>query len=480
MSIAARFRPGQDLMRAFKRVHFIGIGGAGMSGIAEVMHNLGYQVSGSDQASTQVTRRLAELGIRIDQGHQAEHVVEVDVVVVSSAIRADNAELVAARARHMPVVPRAEMLGELMRFRRGIAVAGTHGKTTTTSLIASVLAEAGLDPTFVIGGLLTSAGTHARLGAGEYLVAEADESDGSFLLLHPVMAVVTNIDADHLENFGGSFERLKRAFDDFIHRMPFYGLAVLCADDAEVRALAARSPRAVRTYGFADDADVRASQVRQDGAQMHFLLHLPDEAPLPVRLRLPGRHNVQNACAAAAIALEIGIEPGVIVSGLGNFGGVGRRFTMHPDLPLDAGSVMFVDDYGHHPRELRAVIEAARGGWPLKRLVLVFQPHRYTRTRDLFDDFAEVLSLADAVVLTEVYAAGETAIAGADGRALARAVRSRGRVDPVFVAHPRELIKVLPDLLRDGDLLLLQGAGDIGAVAQELETRAHLRAGAAA
>ena len=480
MSIAARFRPGQDLMRAFKRVHFIGIGGAGMSGIAEVMHNLGYQVSGSDLAVTQVTRRLAELDIRIDQGHQAAHVAEVDVVVVSSAIRSDNPELIAARARRLPVVPRAEMLGELMRFRRGIAVAGTHGKTTTTSLIASVLGEAGLDPTFVIGGLLTQAGTHARLGAGEYLVAEADESDGSFLLLHPVMAVVTNIDADHLENFGGSFDRLKQAFDDFIHRMPFYGLAVLCADDAEVRALAARSPRAVRTYGFADDADVRASQVRQDGAQMHFLLHFPDETPLPVCLRLPGRHNVQNACAAAAIALEIGIEAATIVKGLANFGGVGRRFQMHPDLPLSQGSVMFVDDYGHHPRELRAVIEAARGGWPQRRLVLAFQPHRYTRTRDLFDDFAEVLSLADAVLLTEVYAAGEQPIAGADGRALARAVRSRGRVDPVFVAHPRELIQVLPDLLRDGDLLLLQGAGDIGAVAQELEARAHLRAGVTA
>ncbi len=477
MSIAARFRPGQDLMRAFKRVHFIGIGGAGMSGIAEVMHNLGYQVSGSDQARTAVTERLAARGVRIEQGHLAEHVAEVDVVVVSSAIRQENPELVAARQRRLPVVPRAEMLGELMRFRRGIAVAGTHGKTTTTSLIASVLAQAGLDPTFVIGGLLTSAGTHARLGAGEYLVAEADESDGSFLLLHPVMAVVTNIDADHLENFGGSFDRLKQAFDSFIHRMPFYGLAVLCADDAEVRALAARSPRAVRTYGFAEDADVRATQIRQDGAQMHFTLHLPDEEPLPVSLSLPGRHNVQNACAAAAIALEIGIDAHTIVEGLAHFGGVGRRFQIHQDLALNQGSVMFVDDYGHHPRELRAVIEAARGGWPNRRLVLAFQPHRFTRTRDLFDDFAEVLSLADSVVLTEVYAAGEQPIAGADGRALARAVRARGRVDPVFVAHPRELVRVLPDLLRDGDLLLLQGAGDIGAVAQELESRTHLRTG---
>ncbi len=468
-----------DFASAFRRIHFVGIGGAGMSGIAEVLCTLGYTVTGSDLHPSRTTARLIEAGATVSYGHKAENVGDADVVVMSSAIHTGNPEIDAARARRIPIVPRAEMLAELMRFRRGIAIAGTHGKTTTTSLTASVLSEGGLDPTFVIGGQLLSAGANARLGSGDWLVAEADESDGSFLLLQPVMAVVTNIDADHLENFGGSFARLKQAFDDFLHRMPFYGLAVLCADDAETRALAARSPRAVRTYGFAADADVRASEVRQEGNQMHFLLHLPDEAPVAATLNLPGRHNVQNACAAAAIALEIGVDPATIVEGLARFGGVGRRFSIHQDLPLNAGSVMFVDDYGHHPRELRAVIEAARGGWPQRRLVLAFQPHRYTRTRDLLDDFAVVLSLADVVVLSEVYSAGEAPIAGADGRALARAVRSRGRVDPVFVQHPRELAKVLPDLLRDGDLLLLQGAGDIGAVAQELEQRGHLRGGAA-
>jgi UDP-N-acetylmuramate--alanine ligase len=363
------------------------------------------------------------------------------------------------------------MLGELMRFKRGIAVAGTHGKTTTTSLVASVLGEGGLDPTFVIGGRLNSAGTHARLGSGEYLVAEADESDGSFLMLQPVIGVITNIDADHLENFGGDFDRLRAAFESFLHRLPFYGLAVLCIDDPEVKRLADLSARAVRTYGLDPAADVHATAIRQQGASMHFELHLPDSPAVTVELRLPGRHNVQNACAAAAIAYELGLSPAQIAQGLNRFNGVGRRFHIHPALALRQGEAMFVDDYGHHPRELKAVIAAARGGWPDKRLVMAFQPHRYTRTRDLLDDFAEVLSEVDALVLTEVYAAGEAPIPGADARALARAVRSRGRVDPVLIRHPRELREVLPALLHDGDLLLLQGAGDIGAAAQDLDAR---------
>ncbi|HST28163.1 MAG TPA: UDP-N-acetylmuramate--L-alanine ligase, partial [Rudaea sp.] len=449
----------------FRRVHFVGIGGAGMSGIAEVLHNLGYAVSGSDRGESAATRRLASLGIQIHKDHAAANVADADVLVVSSAIAADNPELVAAHARRVPVVPRAEMLGELMRFRRGIAVAGTHGKTTTTSLVASVLAEAGLDPTFVIGGQLIAAGANARLGSGEFLVAEADESDGSFLLLNPVVAIVTNIDADHLENYGGDFERVKKAFADFLHRLPFYGVAVLCVDDANVAELAHDTARRTLTYAIDAAADIRASGVRQDGARMQFDLHLPGAAALPVTLNAPGLHNVRNALAAAAVGWQLGVAAESIARAFANFQGVGRRFQARGEIAIDAGTVLLVDDYGHHPRELAAVFAAARGGWPQRRLVVAFQPHRYTRTRDLLDDFAAVLAEADVLVLTDVYPAGEAPIAGADGRALARAVRARGKADPVFVDHPRELKNVLPALLRDGDLLLVMGAGDIGVAA---------------
>jgi UDP-N-acetylmuramate--alanine ligase len=472
-----RLSPQDDFMTSFNRVHFIGVGGVGMSGIAEVLSNLGYAVSGSDRASTPTTARLQQLGVTIHIGHTAANVADADVVVTSSAIGQDNPELIAARAARTPVVPRAEMLGELMRFRRGIAIAGTHGKTTTTSLVASVLAEANYDPTFVIGGQLNAAGANARLGTGQYLVAEADESDGSFLMLSPVMAVVTNIDADHLENYGGDFENVKKAFGDFLHRLPFYGLAVLCIDDEEVAELAQHTTRRVLTYGIENaEADVRATGVTQRGFEMHFDLHLPGRAEaVPVMLNLPGEHNVLNALAAAAVGWQLGVEADAIARALAHFQGVGRRFHRRGELALDAGNVLLVDDYGHHPRELAAVFAAARGGWPDRRLVIAFQPHRYSRTRDLLDDFANVLTEADVLVLTEVYPAGEAPIAGADGRALARAVRARGKVDPVLVDHPRDLATTLPALLRDGDLLVLLGAGDIGTVALELAQAGSLR-----
>ncbi|MEW5834594.1 MAG: UDP-N-acetylmuramate--L-alanine ligase [Pseudomonadota bacterium] len=466
----------EDLMSIFRRVHFIGIGGVGMSGIAEVLHNLGYAVSGSDKSNSATAQRLAGLGIDVRIGHEAAHVGDADVVVTSSAIRADNPELVAAREARIPVIPRAEMLGELMRFRRGIAIAGTHGKTTTTSLVASVLAEANYDPTFVIGGQLNAAGANARLGTGQYLVAEADESDGSFLLLSPVVAAITNIDADHLENYHGDFAEVKKAFATFLHRLPFYGLAVLCLDDPEVAELARDTSRRIMTYGIERaDADVRAANVSQRGFTMHFDLILPGRAPLPVQLNLPGRHNVLNALAAAAIGWQLGVEAEAIGRALAGFQGVGRRFHARGELQLDRGTALLIDDYGHHPRELAAVFAAARGGWPDRRLVVAFQPHRYSRTRDLLDDFANVLADADVLVLTEVYPAGEAPIAGADGRALARAVRARGKVDPVLVEHPREFKETLPTLLRDGDLLLLLGAGDIGAAALELAQSGSLR-----
>jgi UDP-N-acetylmuramate--alanine ligase len=472
-----RLRAHDDFMTSFRRVHFIGVGGVGMSGIAEVLSNLGYSVSGSDRALSATTERLAGLGVEVRIGHEASHVEGADVVVTSSAIRQDNPELVAARAARIPVVPRAEMLGELMRFRRGIAIAGTHGKTTTTSLVASVLAEADYDPTFVIGGQLNAAGANARLGTGQYLVAEADESDGSFLMLSPVMAVVTNIDADHLENYQGDFALVKKAFSDFLHRLPFYGMAVLCIDDEETAKLAQDTSRRVMTYGVDNaDADVTATHVRQIGFEMHFDLHLPGmDGTLPVTLNLPGRHNVQNALAAAAVGWQLGVEAQAIAHALAGFEGVGRRFHRRGEIALDQGSALLVDDYGHHPRELAAVFAAARGGWADRRLVVAFQPHRYSRTRDLLDDFANVLAEVDVLVLTEVYPAGESPIAGADGKALARAIRARGKTDPVLVDHPRDLRDTLSTLARDGDLIMLLGAGDIGAAAIDLAGVGHLR-----
>ena len=467
--LAARDLTKERIARSFSRVHFVGIGGAGMSGIAEVLCTLGYQVSGSDTADNAVTQRLVRQGATVHRGHAAANVLGTDCVVVSSAIRPDNPELMEARSQRIPVVPRAEMLAELMRFRRGIAVAGTHGKTTTTSLTASVLGEGGLDPTFVIGGQLLAAGANARLGSGDWLVAEADESDGSFLRLNPLIAVVTNIDADHLENYGGDFARVQAAFSEFLHRLPFYGLAVLCIDDPEVARLAENTPRHVMTYGFSDGADVRAEDVVQDGASMRYTLCLPDASRTPVTLALPGRHNVLNSLAAASIGWQLGVEPAAIATALQKFEGIGRRFNLLAQLRTPQGAtVQLVDDYGHHPRELAAVIEAARGGWPDHRLVVAFQPHRYTRTRDQFDDFAAVLSDVDALVLTEVYPAGESPIAGADAKALARAIRARGRIDPVVVNAAPELAQVLPDVLQDGDLLLMMGAGDIGHAAQQL------------
>lgn len=459
----------EDFAKMFSRVHFVGIGGTGMSGIAEVLCTLGYKVSGSDTADSATTRRLAGLGATVHRGHAAANVLGSDCVVVSSAIRPDNPELMEARAQRIPVVPRAEMLAELMRFRRSIAVAGTHGKTTTTSLTASVLAEGGLDPTFVVGGQLLAAGANARLGSGDWLVAEADESDGSFLRLNPLVAIVTNIDADHLENYGGDFARVQAAFHEFLHRLPFYGLAVLCIDDAEVARLAIDTPRHVMTYGLSEDADVRAEDIAQDGAAMTFTLCLPENTRIRARLALPGNHNVLNALAAAAVGWQLGVAPEAIVVALGAFEGIGRRFNLLGELVTPTGArVQLVDDYGHHPKELAAVFAAARGGWRDRRLVVAFQPHRYSRTRDLFDDFAGVLSDVDALVLTEVYPAGEAPIAGADAKALARAIRARGRIDPVVVSAAADLADVLPDILEDGDLLLMMGAGDIGAAVQQL------------
>jgi len=466
--MAAQQQPSRqpDNMRRIRCAHFVGIGGAGMGGIAEVLLNLGYQVSGSDLRENAVTRRLVVLGARVLIGHDASHVDGCDVVVVSSAVDEQNPEVKAARERRIPVVPRAEMLAEIMRFRYGIAVAGTHGKTTTTSLVASLLAEAGLDPTFVIGGLLNSANSHARLGSGRYLVAEADESDASFLYLQPMLAVVTNIDADHLSTYEGDFQRLRQTFVEFLHHLPFYGLAVLCLDDPNVRDVLPAITRQVRTYGIeAEDADIRAMNLRQDGVQMHFDIHQDEHEPLAVVLNLPGRHNVLNALAAVAVARELEVDDQSMQRALETFAGIGRRFQLNGELVVADGTVLFIDDYGHHPREISATLEAVRNGWPERRLVTVFQPHRYSRTRDLFEDFAQVLGNTDLLLISEVFAAGEEPITGADGRALCRAVRGRGRVDPVFVEDIETLPVVLKDVLQAGDLVLTLGAGSIGAVA---------------
>jgi UDP-N-acetylmuramate--alanine ligase len=447
-------------MRRVRRVHFIGIGGAGMAGIAEVLLNLGYKVSGSDLKTGAATARLAKLGAKVHKGHAAGQVKGVDVVVVSSAVREDNPEVRAARAQRIPIVRRAEMLAELMRFRYGIAIAGTHGKTTTTSLVAAVLAEGGLDPTFVVGGKVKHTGTNAKLGTGHYLVAEADESDASFLHLTPMMAVVTNIDADHLETYGGDFGRLRATFLEFLQRLPFYGLAVLCADDPIVTGLLAEIGRPVVTYGL-DKADVQAVDIRASGTGNDFTV-VADGERAKLHLNLPGRHNVQNALAAIVIARELGIGFDAIRRALAGFQGVGRRCESHGEITLGGKRALVVDDYGHHPREIAATFEALRSAHPRRRLVVAFQPHRYTRTRDLFDDFCAVLSTADALVLTEVYAAGEARIAHHDGRALARGVRERGAVSPVFVKGVAEVPAALTALAQDGDLVLTLGAGDIG------------------
>lgn len=452
-----------------KRIHFVGIGGVGMSGIAEVLSNLRFDVSGSDIRESANTRRLAALGIPVHIGHDATLIKGADAVVVSSAVNGENPELTAARQAKIPVVPRAQMLGELMRLQRGIAVAGTHGKTTTTSLIASVLAEAGLDPTFVIGGQLNSAGSNARLGKGAYLVAEADESDASFLHLQPFVAVVTNIDSDHLGTYGGDFARLKQTFVDFLHNLPFYGLAVVCLDDPVVRDIVVKVNKPIVTYGTCPEVDIRASNIEQRGLQMYFTVQLNQREPgLDLKLSQPGEHNVLNALAAVAVAKQLGVTNEAIVRGLANFTGIGRRFQIVGRLNVDGGDVIVVDDYAHHPREIAVTMAAARRGWPDRRLVVAFQPHRYSRTRDLLDDFSLVLNELDPLVITEVYSAGEPVINGADGRALCRAIRARGKANPIFVDNVEMLGQVLSNVLRANDLLLTMGAGSIGQVVANL------------
>lgn len=454
-----------------KHIHFVGIGGSGMSGIAEVLLNLGYQVSGSDLGDNAATQRLKAAGAMVRVGHHADQVQGADCVVVSTAVKDDNPEVQAARAAKIPVVPRAQMLAELMRLKQGIAIAGTHGKTTTTSLVTSILAEGGLDPTFVIGGRLNAAGANARLGSGEFLVAEADESDASFLFLSPVISVVTNIDADHMETYGQSFDRLKQAFVDFIHRLPFYGVAVLCQDDPHVREILPRIAKQVVTYGFEEGANCRAENVRAEGSRMLFdcVRVNGSISRFPVELNIPGRHNVLNALAAIAVATELGIADVHIARALAEFRGVGRRFQRYGEVAAPTGGQFtLIDDYGHHPAEMAATLAAARGAFPGRRLVLAFQPHRYTRTRDCFEDFVKVLSTVDALLLAEVYPAGEAPLVAADGRALARALRVAGKVEPLFVENMAAMPEAVLDVVRDGDVVLTMGAGSVGAVPQRI------------
>jgi UDP-N-acetylmuramate--alanine ligase len=454
-----------------KRIHFVGVGGAGMSGIAEVLANQGFEVSGSDLAASTTTQRLVQQGVRVAIGHAAANVRDADAVVVSTAVREDNPEVVAARERHVPIVPRAQMLAELMRLKQGIAIAGTHGKTTTTSLVASCLAEGGFDPTFVIGGRLISAGANARLGQGDYLVAEADESDASFLFLSPVISVVTNIDQDHMDTYGQDFGRLKQAFVDFVQRLPFYGVAVMCLDDPHVREILPAVAKQVVTYGYGEGANIRAENVRADAGRMHFdcVRTNGSVSRFPVTLNLPGEHNVRNALAAIAVATEVGADDAAIQRALAEFHGVGRRFQRHGEIALaGGGSFTLIDDYGHHPVEMAATLAAARGAFPGRRIVLAFQPHRYTRTRDCFEDFVKVLSAADAVLLAEVYAAGEAPIVAADGRSLARALRVAGKVEPIFVEDIAAMPQAIRDAAHDGDVVITLGAGSIGAVPGKL------------
>lgn len=456
-------------MGRIKHIHFVGIGGVGMAGIAEVLLSQGYRVSGSDLSDNALTKRLKSIGAEIYNAHQAENVEHADVIVRSSAVDMNNPELVAAREKHIPIVARAEMLGELMRFRYGIAIAGTHGKTTTTSLMTSVLAEEGVDPTFVIGGRLNSVGSNARLGTGRYLVAEADESDASFLYLKPMISIVTNIDADHMSTYHNDFSELRKGFLEFLHRLPFYGLAVLCVDDPVVKEILPEVSRPFFTYGFTPDADFRASNIVQTGTKTQFVAERPNANSLEITLNLPGKHNVLNALAVIAVATELKISDQAIQRALENFAGIGRRFQIYGDFALKkGGSITLIDDYGHHPREIAVTMDAARHSWPERRLVMVYQPHRYTRTRDLFSDFCHVLSQPDVLVLLDVYSAGEQRIEGADGNSLAKAIRGKGLIDPIFVEHHQQVANVLQDVLRDGDVLLMQGAGNIGAIASQL------------